>query len=549
MDINRPFGDGLNNNDTNAIDEPGNLLTGVGGEETLANNRDALDLFGDEDETEMDLNYDGERNAADAAPLTNPRQIFARHLYMLAMLKLNPIDDFDGDGMEGADGDAESIQDNEAFAKAIAQWAVNVVDFRDPDSIHTRFIYDPTPFDAGGWNPTINADSGEPTGTTGVVWGAERPELLLTETLAVHIQNTEMADSGFEQRLRPESFAYFEIYNPWTQNRLNQPLRRDPTLYTRFGVDLTRTSDNGSPVWRFEVLRDDSTEDDPTIFKPLRYVYTTDPGDSITYTGMGDDDVEGDEQVEGDIEVFFSSGGQTLLRPGRQAVIGTQGFEKDDKFEVYMGRRTGADDQNGTSGENLMLDQTTRLAFSPNRGPNPGMIERYTASDTVESTRSAMVVFIDQATTVGDGATGGERKFSLSDPYEGYPDTGVTEIPDGDGAVFAAPRTNPLEVEDGDRLTDRDVAMIRSEDGTNKNFRLVRLQRLANPLQDWNAITNPYLTIDSMEVDLVSINGADPVATPPTAPDPFALGSTPTSSDAVSLERGEAARSPVGFPT
>ena len=50
----------------------------------------------------------------------------------------------------------------------MAQWAVNVVDFRDADSSMTRFAYDTDPKD--GWTP--NAD---------VVWGLERPDLLINE--------------------------------------------------------------------------------------------------------------------------------------------------------------------------------------------------------------------------------------------------------------------------------------------------------------------------------------------------------------------------------
>lgn len=51
-----------------------------------------------------------------------------------------------------------------------AQWAVNAVDFRDPDSTCTRFAYDTTLTD--GWQPPA-ADTNE------VVWGMERPELVI----------------------------------------------------------------------------------------------------------------------------------------------------------------------------------------------------------------------------------------------------------------------------------------------------------------------------------------------------------------------------------
>ena len=361
MDINRPFGDGIDNNENGQIDEPG---------ETAAINEDAEGVLGSQ--VNMDLAYSNVRTAGSD---TDPRLIYARHLYMLAMLKLAPVD-LDQSGTVEPDENLE-------FAKAMAQWAVNVVDFRDPDSIYTRFVYDPTPFDAAGWNPTTDAGGNRlPASQISAVWGTERPELLLTETLAVHIQNMEMDDSGtYVQRLRPEPFAYFEVYNPWTQNRLNQTI--DQSLYLRFGVELNRkeAEDNESPIWRFEIERAepraaDADPDDPTRFKPLRYVYMTDPGDDITYT-----DLVNNNQVADDIEIFYSSGGRTLLRPGRQAVIGTEGFEDNGNFRVFMGRRTNADDAMGSSAAGLMLDQTTRLVIDPSSGPNAGTIERFTGGN------------------------------------------------------------------------------------------------------------------------------------------------------------------------
>ena len=513
MDINRPLGDGIDNNNNGTTDEPGEIAV----------NQDALSVLGAGNEIIMDLNYGSVRPNSGSSD-TNPRVIFARHLYMLAMLKLAPVNlDKSADGVVDAD-------ERLAFAKAMAQWAVNVVDFRDPDSIHTRFVYDPTPFDAQGWNPTTDAMGNPlPPAQISDVWGVERPELLLTETLAVHIQNMERNTAGdYEQRLRPEPFAYFEIYNPWTQNRLNQQF--DGSLYTRFAVDLTRQAPDDSPVWRFEVERaeepDPNDPNAPTIYKPLRYVYMADPTASpITYT-----DLAKNNQVASDIEIFFNSGGRTLLRPGRQALIGTEGFEIDNKFKVFMGRRTGADDMNGTSAANLMLDDTTRLEITPGNMVNPGTIERYTGG-TLDSTRSAMTMFIDKSTTGVNTGADMDRKFSLSDQYEGYTDVNLKEISDGDGSVYTPAKPSSLDVEDGDRITDIDIAKIRTEDGINKNFRFVRLQRLANPLIGWDSVTNPYLTIDSMEVDLVSINGAD-------SPDTMTLNPAETPDRAVSHERG-----------
>jgi hypothetical protein len=58
-------------------------------------------------------------------------------------------------------------------ARQAAQWAVNVLDFRDEDSTMSRFVYDTNLAD--GWNPM------DPT-TSGTVFGVERPDLVITET-------------------------------------------------------------------------------------------------------------------------------------------------------------------------------------------------------------------------------------------------------------------------------------------------------------------------------------------------------------------------------
>ncbi|MFN9369045.1 MAG: hypothetical protein ACK6CT_09835 [Planctomycetia bacterium] len=62
----------------------------------------------------------------------------------------------------------------ESNARRAAQWAANVLDFRDEDSTMTRFVYDTNLDD--GWAVTGV--------TTGTVWGVERPELLIADTAA-----------------------------------------------------------------------------------------------------------------------------------------------------------------------------------------------------------------------------------------------------------------------------------------------------------------------------------------------------------------------------
>jgi len=208
----------------------------------------------------------------------------------------------------------------------------------------------------------------------------------------------EQGGGSFVQRLRPEPFAYFEVYNPWTQNRLNQRFPEELSSVTG-DVNLGRMAGNpgnpgDSPVWRFEVERVDTNTN--TGFKPLRYVYMADPtGSNITYSD-GDED-----QDASDIEVFFGSDGATVA-PGTQALVGTRGFGNGNISQVFMGRRMGTDDGN------LMLDQTTRLALNATNDT----VSRFTG-DNLDSTRSTSIVFIDQSTTRRKPSDGYRRRCSL----------------------------------------------------------------------------------------------------------------------------------------
>jgi hypothetical protein len=237
------------------------------------------------------------------------RQLYARHLYclMLAVMDENYLAPYDPNDPQVAHyldptsqgGEAWRIaraiaggaaptpaQQSEARRRAmrkltcrqVAQWAVNCADMRDPDSIQTAFEYDENPWD--GWNVTNGANvfpldgdcstdenyamvrdltavglpvsAPTPTAiaatlqTRGVVWGAERPELLITEGMAWHNRRaqdrkvpnsgsttdnpdnldatTETDDGGLvsegdddlDQQVKPEGGALVELHNPWS---------------------------------------------------------------------------------------------------------------------------------------------------------------------------------------------------------------------------------------------------------------------------------------------------------------------------------------------
>ncbi len=154
-------------------------------------------------------------------------------------------------------------------ARRIAQWAVNVVDYRDPDSIMTRFVFDQTPFDSAGWNPPV-----APTAAN-IVWGVESPELVFTEGTAFHdvrVRDTEFdndgqadkadamnADNDTDQVRMPQGSMLLELLAPRSQ--INGDGQTKPGLPREFydvagQLNLGATAPPvtpgtaGAPVWR-----------------------------------------------------------------------------------------------------------------------------------------------------------------------------------------------------------------------------------------------------------------------------------------------------------
>jgi hypothetical protein len=124
-------------------------------------------------------------------------------------------------------------------AAQAAQWAVNVLDFRDEDSRMTGFEYDTNL--VNGWNvdglltTTTDADRA-------VAWGAERPEFVITETAAFRI----VTPSAFHLLVtlhRPSRTA--TVSGATATTPIEQP---DPAIGGA-SIDLGRLAGT-SPIWQ-----------------------------------------------------------------------------------------------------------------------------------------------------------------------------------------------------------------------------------------------------------------------------------------------------------
>jgi hypothetical protein len=484
MNVNRPLGNGWDDNGNGIVDEPA--------EANLERNKD----FTKFKNPEFDLNDDLVPNGGGAlGSEANARILFARHLYMLAMLLSDEVDvDLDGD------------TNTSEYAQVIAQWAVNVVDFRDPDSIMTRFQFDPNP-----WVDSDNDGNPWEVNNVNVVWGVERPELLITETFAFHDRRVEDGDAGggeladsdndYDSRLRPEAGAFIELYNPWTQNSLNQ--RQDPSLYvssndnSNQGVDLARKSnasagnDNRTPVWRLSVDRPErDANEDPENTLPRRFVYFTDPTDG------GNDPVDDDNG--NDVEVFYTDFDATVVRPGSQTVIGSLGHDiGGGEYVVPMGRLSNKT-VNDEQPDNLDLGNTHGLILDP----DDGIIKTFPEDNSVlDGERQTRILPINLP-----------RSFNVSDKFGGY-NTGAViavEAQIADGVVYTPPFDEPLDANTDANRDDDDLRYIWTDDGeTSEQFRIVKLQRLANPLIPFDNQSNPYITVDQLDMDLTGFNGLE----------------------------------------
>ena len=173
------------------------------------------------------------------------RQAYFKDLYTLICLLADPATD--RNRLNSSHGSYD-----QAFQREVAQWAANVVEFRDADSTMTPFEFDTNIFN--GWD--VDGDVTTFTGETErgeIIWGLERPEIVVTSAV------------GWETNADGE--VYVCIHRPWNESALSQNDIKaangvDPDLLVASSandLDLTGTVNDGThewPVWRFR-LEDD----------------------------------------------------------------------------------------------------------------------------------------------------------------------------------------------------------------------------------------------------------------------------------------------------
>ncbi len=467
------------------------------------------------------------------APLGR-RQIFARQLYclMVSIVRAN-------------NSGTLSASD----ARKIAQYAVNVVDFRDEDSVMTQFFFDAN---FGPASTTWSPGSGD------FVWGCERPELLITETLAWHNRRTDdlsegnkitassNPDNDLDQSRRPWGAFFIELYSPW-QSQAKQLVsgtvgnvtlspsgtaRGEPTpselivggtssfsTNTTISLSLTTPTSDKTPVWRLVSVRGnveggtgfdaqgkfvDPAAANSTAKIDRAFYFAPPPAALQVISGTG---------MAG---VYWTTMAATVEPSQSQYVVaGPENLIFD--FHDTQPNPKGS----GKSSDGYFYDQP---AANPSQGMELAYINKVPLRFNASASTSGRTAPTLSEPTAFDGsepyevvaklAYGSNNKFTpdfnaephwyddsknpislqhaVDTPLDGYFLNGSTTVSPqffikGTGTTSAA---TPL-------------LML---NGTHDNFAVVHLQRLANPTIAYNSSANPYITVDSMTVDLTVIN-------------------------------------------
>jgi len=590
MDLNRPFGAGAYSTTANGTLTQGGTKTipdqpGTTGEqlEQYVPGGTTISTIAAQHNYSADAGVFSQVNGAPAKDSLAARQLYARHLYVLA-LSLADTGAIMTDLQKASPG---TIITNDDVTRVLAQWAVNVVAYRDHNGIMIPFPYDPNPFIGKGWNP-----DNTPLHTA---WGCKRPELLITESLAWHDRRTQdlsdevldktkpgaapnrtepgrttdtgkKKDPGFNSRFRPQGFFCLELYNPWT---ITEPRTTDlgpnpPTgpNWPLGGVELTKKTPlvNGksSPVWRIVIVVPQNI--DPSL--PAQNKIPNSNGDEtpdldnpvvarrpaiervayfVNTTGMT---TPGDGQIS-----YYPSGNNArsvVVPPCGYAVVGSG--DNIQANRTYMGFEVGKSAGSPTTTRMVTLNAADLTAANPWVVRNTGAVQPAVPAPQVLGIDSPQRLSVSEPTTKSgyvpyekDGK-GAQASYSAASGQ--YNET--LDIPVDQQRELHS-NLNPAAHEGAIKIWTNYL----SHNSTFSAYRIVYLQRLADPTRPFFADNapgtnpqqwNPYRTIDAMTVDLTTFNG---LAAPDAPIDP--TSSTP-SYHFESHQRGEKNYLPSSAP-
>lgn len=454
----------------------------------------------------MDLNrpfHTTEHSEPNDATGNIERQTFAKHLYTL---------------LYAIAGNGAAISANEA--KELAQWAVNIVDFRDSDSVMTGFEFDTDLTD--GWNVDGDLSTTEDSDRD-IVWGCERPEVLMSETVCWHDRRTDDLNAGtgnettlvtdtdnerdndFDQQRRPQGAFFVELYSPW-QSQLAEygasgikAVRRTllsgttaslraqaapsdlvmsadapggANALSQFNVDakinLSGTAAGGAPVWRLLTVRRTTAQGvEPSVVDPSatvvsgtawRTMYFTKPPKTLI-TGTASN---GDSGFGRPAYWPSSAASEAIqLAPQKPLVLGTGTWGATGAIAIDAMYQHPTDSDNTTLGTRPVTLTEPAITAGTNAAQDPYVVLAGTSFNASNQLAPAQDQPLDDKT---DATTGILRLVG----------------PDGLRTLF--------------------------QNGRHANYFFVHLQRLANPKVAWDLNTNPYVTVDTQPVDLVVIN-------------------------------------------
>ncbi len=397
------------------------------------------------------------------------RQLYARHLYVLALALSDT-----GAILQDLQKSTTASVTSDDVTRLLAQWAVNVVAYRDHNGIMIPFPYDPNPFSGNGWGSSNGFNTPQYT-----VWGCKRPELLITETLAFHDRRTqdlsnEVFDSSkkaveeaaypslsltwlrtaagltsapqksgsedycFNSGYRPQGSLFVELYNPWT---VKEPRTADLSGVDSSGVagvqlnkKTPAVNGQSSPVWRLAIVDPSLSQNAPPTVPPStagdelpdpdnpnvtkrpkieRVAYFV-PLSGLTYPSTDD--------LANPVVSYYSSigySGPMVVAPSGYAVVGSG--EPKQNHETFIGF-----EQNKTAGNPISSPMITMSQTDP-YFKTASVVQNMNYSQPLQPPPSGpplpRVLGIDQAIvppSIGPGNNGGAQRLSISEPTKGY---------------------------------------------------------------------------------------------------------------------------------